>query len=145
MKYPTILKTLVLSVAFALCINVASAQKNTKTNKNQVETKVSQSSTSEAAAKEPTYRWVYSVALVMNEGKTFNMKFEESENKTQDRNLERSKEMNMKMQEVAKMVTSETDLLNLMAQQNLELISVTNHPGKEGKLMKYYFRTKVEN
>ncbi|NEN23032.1 hypothetical protein G3O08_05900 [Cryomorpha ignava] len=144
MNNSTILKTLVLSVAFALCINVASAQKTKKTDKSQVETSVSQTSTTDDSVKEPEYRWVYSVATVIIEDKNFTIKFEESENKTGDDKLERAKEMGLKMQDAARMVMSETDLLNLMAQQKLELISVTNHPGKEGKLMKYYFRTKVE-
>lgn len=143
MNNSTILKTLILSVAFALCINVASAQKNSKTDKNQPAAKVSQTATKDETAKEAPYRWVYSVATVMNEGDRFNIKFEES--KTEDRNALRAQEMGLKMQDAAKAVTTETDLINLMAKQNLELISVTNHPGKDGKLMKYYFRTKVEN
>lgn len=145
MNHSTILKTLVLSVAFALCINVASAQKNSKTDKNQPETKVSQTATKDASAKEASYTWVYSVATVMNEGKSFTLKFEESESKSEDPRLLRAQEMGLKLQDAAKAITTETDLLNFMAKQKLELISVTNHPGKEGKIMKYYFRTKVEN
>ena len=142
MNNSAILKTLVLSVAFALCINVASAQ-NSKTDKSQPQAKVAQTATKDATAQEAPYTWVYSVATVMNEGDKFNIKFEES--KTEDRNAHRAQEMGLKMQDAAKSVTTETDLINLMAKQKLELISVTNHPGKEGKLMKYYFRTKVEN
>lgn len=143
MNNSTILKSLILSVAFALCVNVASAQKTKKTDKSQVEARVTKTVTEPEKEKVEEYRWVYSVATVINDGKSFNLKFEESENRTRDASLERAKEMSQKMQEVAKSVTSETDLLNLMAQQNLEIISVTNASQKEG-MMKYYFRTKVK-
>lgn len=144
MNNSTILKSFVLSVALALCVNVASAQKTKKTNKNQVETRVSDKATIDATAQVPEYKWVYSVATVINEGKSYNIKFEESENKAREASMERSKEMSQKMQEIAKMVTSETDLLNLLAQQNLEIISVTNVAEREGKAMKYYLRQKVK-
>ena len=143
MNKSTILKTILLSVAFALCMNVASAQKTKKTDKSQVEARVTKTVTEPEKEKVEEYRWVYSVATVISDGKSFNLKFEESENRTRDASLERAKEMSQKMQEVAKSVTSETDLLNLMAQQNLEIISVTNASQKEG-MMKYYFRTKVK-
>ena len=139
----SILKTLILSVAFALCVNVAFAQKTKKTDNPRIEIKADQAEAESEKEKEQEYKWVYSVAPVMTEGDGYSIKFEEAENITRDPSFDRARETSRKMQEVAKTVKTETDLINLMAQQNLEIISIVNSAQKEG-MMKYYFRTKVK-
>lgn len=139
----SILKTLILSVAFALCVNVAFAQKTKKADNPRIEIKADQAKAESEKEKEQEYKWVYSVATVMTDRDGYSIKFEEAENIARDPSFERTRETSRKMQEVAKTVKTETDLLNLMAQQNLEIISIVNSAQKEG-MMKYYFRTKVK-
>ncbi len=145
MNHSTILKTVLVSVAFAFCLNTASAQESAKkAKKTTTEERVTQSKSLDAAEKEPRFKYVYSMATVINAGDKYIVEFEESRTDKYEATARRNKEMSAKMQNESNMPNSETDLMNSLAEQNLELISVTNYPGKEGKMMKYYFRTKVE-
>ena len=149
MKKSIVLKTLALSFLFAFSLNAANAQKNDKKDKEKSGIQVKE--TEAAESKEKAYMWVYSVATVTDLDGKFEINFEESKGATRESKANSRTKMMIQTQETSKkmagasdMFSTETDILNFLAEMNYEVMSVVAIPGKEGKLMKYYFKSKVE-
>ncbi len=149
MKKSTVLKTLALSFLFVFSLSAANAQKSDKKDKSKSGIQVKETEVEES--KEVNYMWVYSVATVTDLGGKFEINFEESKGGTRESKADSRTKMMIQTQEASKkmagspdMFSTETDILNFLAEMKYEVISIFPIPGKEGKVMKYYFKSKVE-
>ena len=132
------LKTIFFTAVFAFTLNAATAQTtNKKSEKTTTQQRVEQSE--KLSAKEPTYKWAYSVAMVTNHGGKFDVKFMEGKSKTSQRLARQNEALNKRMESSAEELQTEGDLINFLSDMKMELISVVNEV--DGKAMKYYLRT----
>lgn len=136
------LKAFFFTAVFALSLNVATAQKSSKkSQKETTQQRVEQSN--QLSAKEPTYKWAYSVALVTDLGGKFEIKFTDGKSKTSQRLSKENHELRKKMEAESEEIATEGDLINMLTDLKMELISVVSIPESGGRTMKYYLRTKI--
>jgi|SRR5690554_2357707 len=142
MRNMNYLKSIFFTAVFAFTLNAATAQKSNKVaDKAATQERIEQSQ--KLSAKEPTYKWVYSIALVTDHGGKFDIKFQDGKSKATEMFKHKSHEARKKTTAAMEEITSEADILNLLAELKMELISVVSAPGFEGRTMKYYLRTQI--
>lgn len=151
MKKSLVLKTFALLFIFGISFNAANAQKTDKKDKSGIQVKETKTDEKETKEEEKSYIWIYSVATITDMGGKYDINFEEAKNPTRESKTNarsammiQSKQVSQKMSSAQDMFLTETDILNFLADQNYEVISIVPVPGKEGKVMKYYFKSKVE-
>jgi len=134
------LKAFFLLSVFAFTLNTVTAQKtNKKTDKSTTQQRLEQSSS--VSAKEPAFKWIYSVLLVTDHGGKFEIKPGEGRSKISQQLERQSQEIMKRIESSGEEVRSEGDLINLLSNMKMELISVVAIPESGGRTMKYYLRT----
>lgn len=136
------LKAIFFTAVFAFTLNAATAQKtNKKSDKATTQQRIVQSD--KLSAKEPTYKWAYSVAMVTDRGGQFEIKFMDGKSKTAQRLARQNEELSKRMASLGDEIQSEGDLINFLTDLKMELVSVVSVPESKGRTMKYYLRTQI--
>ena len=142
MRNMNYLKAFFFTAVFAFTLNAASAQKtNKKSDKTATQQRVEQSP--KISAKEPTFKWAYTVALVSDNGGKFDIKFMDGKSKASELLVRQNEELTKKMETRMDEIRSEGDLINFLAEMKMELVSVVSMPETGARTMKYYLRTQI--
>lgn len=134
--------------AFALLLNTTVNAQNSagKMDRQKAQPRVSQAEISAKDTKETKTTWIYSVIQIVSKDKRVEVMFEETKPQPKTRAEEFAYKMQIvnqdKLKKAANSFTSETDVLNYLAEQGYELVSVLPD-GKEGASKMYYLRMKL--
>ncbi len=134
--------------AFAVFLSTTVNAQNSagKMDRERVQARVSQNEISAKSRGEAETTWIYSVMQVVVKDRKVEVRFDESNPKPTTSAEKTAYKMAMENQsnlkEVAASFTSETDVLNYLAQQGYELVSVLPN-AKDATSKMYYLRTKL--
>lgn len=133
--------------AFAFCLNttVNAQSGSSKMDREKAKPRVQQTEIS-AKKEDAKTTWIYSIARVTVDKDRISVAFEKSSPKLKTRSAEMAYKISVKneegLKEAADSFQSESDVLNYLADQRMELVSVVID-NKEGNVKTYYLRTKA--